>query len=288
VSEKRRTRRALPGHWTDLITDGIPDLGDTFGRAYDTRVYIGLNSTALSAIQAGHTEAEWNERLDEPGSVLGRQARREGNRKTRTPRSYASLTHRVWVAAAAHVAENPVPGHDHTVAVIAAMRAHAADADAKLTDELRRGLIAVCDLAEKYDTTRPAVSLPELAARAGLPGGITDDGRDLAREHAWNVLRALCRRGLLTRERRGSVALRKAALYRLHPPAPVACSSPREGICAVSQGLCAADPRAAKGYLPSASGSPRSAKGYVPTAAATHECYVPPTPPTRATERTSP
>jgi hypothetical protein len=236
-----RPHRALPGSFVDLIHDGVPGLGDTYGAEYDRAVWKALNSTAVSAVQAGHGYAHWTYLLDQPGHRLGEQARRTGNRKHRSVSSYLKLITKVWDGAETFAAAHPIPTDKETTAAIEAVRGVAADGDADLTDRQRAVLTAACDLAQTHRTTRPALPLPELMARTGQT---LDEVR--------SALRGLARRGLLTRERPGNARRRLAALYRLHPPpAPAVHIHPKTELCGQST----------KNYVHIPGGT--SAQGYV-------------------------
>ncbi len=65
-----RPFRPLAGPYVDLVHDGVPDLGDTYGREYDSAVWDGLVRTALAAGWAGHTYYQWATDVDRGRLVL--------------------------------------------------------------------------------------------------------------------------------------------------------------------------------------------------------------------------
>lgn len=208
----RRPERALPGTFRDLIVRGVPDLEDTWGRDYDREVWLALNRTAASAVQAGYDFARWTYELEQSDSRLGAQARRSGNRKERSHSSYYKLLGRVWDQAEEFVAANPLPTHERITEDIAAARAVAEHPDSDLTPSERAVLGVVCDLAQgctptrPHPTTRPAVPYPTVMDRTSLTLG--------AVRHA---IRGLIRKGHLTRDRPGNQGKHLAALYSIHP-----------------------------------------------------------------------
>jgi hypothetical protein len=201
-------RRSIGPGFIDLIRDGVPGLGDTYGAEYDLLVRQALNSTALSAIYAGWDYAQWTYLLDEAASHLGIQARRVGGKRERDRRSLNRLRGSVWDSAVKYRAEHELPTAEEIAACIATMRQLAADADHPLSDNMRTVLADVCDTAERLGTIRPAVSFKDLVERTGL-----------TRKAARYALDRLHVDGLLTRERPGDLHKRKAALRRLRPPA---------------------------------------------------------------------
>ncbi|SET33196.1 hypothetical protein [Geodermatophilus poikilotrophus] len=214
--------RALGGTYVDLIRDGA-DVADDYGAEYDRRVWKALNSTAISAMQAGYDFARWTSFLDEAASSLGRQARRAGGRKERSTRAYRQLLGKVWDNAEKFVKAHPLPTDAEVAVRIAGVREFVADADVDIAASQRAVLAAACDLAEQHGTTRPALPLHELVARTGLT--------QKAVRHA---LAKSDGEGLLTRERAGDVRRRRAALYRLPSPATLAGARtpPKTGLCA--------------------------------------------------------
>ncbi|WP_402373639.1 hypothetical protein [Isoptericola rhizosphaerae] len=166
--------------------------------------------TAASAVQRGHTFAEWAALVTEARSNLGRQVAVKASGKDRPPRDRERTLRSAWVTAAAWVDEAPAPISPADVtATIAAVRAFVEDADAPLTDTDREVLAAACDLAEHHRTTRPALPRRALAASTGLGERAVRDALD-----------RLDRRRLLTCVVRGRPAApgsnrRRASLYRL-------------------------------------------------------------------------
>jgi hypothetical protein len=258
------TERALGTRWLDLIRYGRPDLGDRYGRDYNLAVKQALNRTALAAAQAGYDFARWSYLLTDPDSRLGEQARRDGNRKHRSTAALLRWLAKVWADAEEYVKHHPLATEEEITAVIAAMRAVAADAETDLTDAERRVLAAACDVATEKGTTRPALPLHNtLVPRTGLTVKRTR-----------TALARLRDRGLLVCEVRGHSyrdgatgpdGRRIASCYRLHPER--AHTPGKEGYV----------PSAAQGYVPPA---PENPQGYVPsgTEHPFQVCGIPPVP----------
>src|SRR4051812_16841319 len=147
---------SLDGPYLDLVRDGVPDLGNTYGAQHDRLVYAALVQTAMSASQRGHAYHQWHALLGESVSRLGHQARRAGGRKDRSDPSYHRLLTKAWDEALEVVAERPALCPADRAVLIDAVRRVIADADAALSDDERAVLNAACTLAEQYGTVRPA------------------------------------------------------------------------------------------------------------------------------------
>jgi hypothetical protein len=211
-----RPFRPLAGKYVDLIHDGVPDLGDTSGREYDTSVWDALVRTALAAGWAGHTHYQWATDVDR--GRLGRQAESAGNRKMRPKPNVNRLLWQAWDRAQQRIGEGRWTTEDRAN-LIAAVRDFAADATVVLKGNRRAVLAAVAALADKHQHTRPACPLHELEALTGL-----------TRKQVRTALTQLQADGLLTLARRGrggnDPSQWRASLYQL--PTPAALRAHRE------------------------------------------------------------
>ncbi len=217
--------RALPPLMIDLIRDGVPpaELRASGSRA----VWRALFRTAASACQRGWDAWEWEQRVGEPASRLGAQARLRDGKKARTDKAYADTLHNAWDKATAWVSEQPRAFDREQMRELAQNKATAllvlaSDPAADLLDADRAVLAYAAQQATERGTDRVAMARRTVAEVTGL-------GERSVR----NALDRLDRSGLLTLAEAGrpggpSAKRARAHLYRPAEPRDAAASLYRE------------------------------------------------------------
>jgi hypothetical protein len=194
------TRRISLGRlYLDLIREGA-DVDGCRGDEYDRQVWRALVRSAMSAAQCGQGLDEWMVLVRESVSRLGQQAKRKGGRQDRSDAERDRRLLDAWTTAERRIAERPTMTAEDRAAHVAAVRDLCADADAKLTETERTALSAACDLADKFDTIRPA-----------LPWRMVMELSGLTERQTKGALASLQRKGLLVLYRRGTAADEKHA-----------------------------------------------------------------------------
>lgn len=209
-AKRSREHRALPSWAIDLIRDGVPrqELRERGQRA----VWDALGRTALAAINAGHTRAEWEYEVVRPNSALGQQNRVLANSKERTPQAANKSLNSAWNRAEERAATQP-PWTRETARAEARRRAEAAravagDADLPMPAAQRILLAHAAEKATRLGSV--SVNLPRAATarETGL-------GEKAVRLH----LARLAEDGLLALSERGKARTKtrngRANVYRL-------------------------------------------------------------------------
>lgn len=99
-------RRAMPGWAVDRIRRGVPS-SELRAHGGTKAVYGGLVSTAMSAIQSGHTWADWHAAVTSPQSRLGQQARLDNRLLDIGPTRHKKVLESAWGRAEARITESP-------------------------------------------------------------------------------------------------------------------------------------------------------------------------------------
>lgn len=207
---QRRQHRSMPSWAIDLIRDGVPgaELRENGQRA----VWDALGRTALAAINAGHSRAEWENEVARPVSRLGHQNRVKSSGKERTVKAANDSLNSAWERAMKRAIEQPAwtPAE---AAIEAARRSEglllvAADPDLDLSSAQRDLLVYASRMATAQGSV--SVNLPRLATAKNL--GLGEKAVRLHLDH-------LVASGLLVLAERGRARTKtragKANVYRL-------------------------------------------------------------------------
>lgn len=167
---ERRERKALPGWAIDLIRDGVP--WDELRVRGQRAVWDALGRTALAAINAGHSRAEWEYEVLHPTSALGGQNRLRDGRKARTQQAATKDLHSAWMRATRRATESPAWTREEARREAAlraeALRCFASDPEVPLTDNDRVLVRYAAELADRHGSV--TVNLPRVptAKNTGL------------------------------------------------------------------------------------------------------------------------
>ena len=205
-------RRNLQPRYIDLIRDGVP--GWQMRRdGRDVAIYNGLYRTALAAVNAGWTSAEWGYLLRSRGSMLGNQAATKRNGEDRPQRNVEKQLRTVWERATTQAERSPSFTEDDRRTYVTGVRTWLSDPDCPLPENHRLVLDAIARRAAQLNVTSPPCPRTYLIAETGL--GLTA---------LRTALTQLLQSGLLVqlqKGRRGTKASPSsgvAAVYRLPRP----------------------------------------------------------------------
>jgi hypothetical protein len=188
-------RRALRGWAVDRLHDGLsPPYSEP-------EVWKALGATALAAVNARWTQAEWVDLVTQPGrDGLWRQyaIRRD---KPKPKARLRKVLDDLWDGAVQHAVENPSFGEhvkDEIADRVIAIREAVQDPEADLTDADRAVLSFAADRAEQVGSTV-----------VNLPWRDVQEGTGLGERTTKNALRRLDRREVLPLRERGRPGTRR-------------------------------------------------------------------------------
>lgn len=237
----------------DVIRDGVRPA--ELRRDGQRAVWSALFRTAASAAQRGWDCWEWQELVQQPSSVLGRQvATRDGVRQ-RTPEATAKTLHDAWDRATAWASQQP-PRWTRAEATAQAVRRAdlvaelAADPAADLDPAQRAVLAHAAGLARARGIDRVAMPRRDVLAATGL--GLTALRTALARLDAQQLL-------VLAEQGKRSPSGGRANLYRLaredHPALALYLYRETRSVVPPAQ-VCGAPGVRADGAPPQVCGAP--------------------------------
>lgn len=163
--------RSLPAPMVDLIRDGAHPAN--LRREGQRAVWSALFRTAASASQRGWDRWEWELLLQEPTSVLGRQASTRDGRRPRTKEATAKTLGDAWDRATIWASEQPPQWRREQAVEQALRRADllaelAADPDADLRDTERAVLAHAAARGRALSSDRPALPRAQMLEATGL------------------------------------------------------------------------------------------------------------------------
>jgi hypothetical protein len=200
---KRKPRRSgLPNLGKDArpaidqIRDGVRV---DRGVPRDKEVWATLGRTALSALNHGMSQADWETNVFDARSVLGQQVKVDARQRIRSQKTIRRMLDSAWARAEVRFASHPKWTTEEAAAE-ARQRAGQlldliADADVPLTDVERAVLERALTLARELGST--AVNLPSRA---------TAERIDCTEKRVRTALASLQRKGLLRLKERGRSA----------------------------------------------------------------------------------